>query len=188
MSKELWLLRHGKSDRNSLIDDFDRPLKKRGKRSARRVGNWMKLQGLIPDIVISSPALRALATAKIVCAAIGVQEQNIQQDRRLYAEGFQRLLTVLAANSANADIILLVGHNPELEDLLIYLVGAANVPDSNKLLPTAALARLIIPNDLAALDHGCAELLPITYAKSLSEDGIDKTAGSVSSLRKPSRD
>jgi len=188
MSKQLWLLRHGKSDRNSLIEDFDRPLKKRGKRAAQRVGEWMKLQGLIPDIIISSPALRAIATAKIVCAAIAIREQNIQQDRRLYAEGFKRLLTVLAASPANAETILLVGHNPELEDLLIYLVGAEKVPDNEKLLPTAALARLIMPNDLAALDRGCAELLSITYAKSLSEGGNDKTAGSEFALRKPSRD
>lgn len=172
MSNELWLLRHGKSDRNSIIDDFDRPLKKRGKRAAQRVGEWMKLQGLIPDIVISSPALRALATAKIVCAAIGIREQDIQQDRHLYAQGFERLLTVLAASPAKAEKILLVGHNPELEDLLIYLVGTANVPDIEKLLPTAALARLIMPDNWSALDRGCSRLLSIIHAKSLSEGGI----------------
>jgi len=172
MNRELWLLRHGKADRNVITDDFDRPLKKRGKRAAQRVGAWMKQQNLVPELVISSPALRAITTAKIVCAALDVPEQEIQQDKRLYAEGYERLKTVLAASPVKAEKVLLVSHNPELEDLLIYLVGAANVPDVEKLLPTAALARLMIPDDWTSLDRGCARLISITQAKSLSEDDV----------------
>lgn len=169
MYRELWLLRHGKSDRNIITDDFDRPLKKRGKQAAQRIGVWMKQQNLIPDAVICSPAKRAIATAKKVCAAISVPECDIQQDRRLYAEGFERLKTVLAASADGPKKVLLVGHNPELEDLLSYLVGAANLPDEEKLLPTATLARLSMPNDWSSLGAGCAVLLSITSAKSLSE-------------------
>jgi phosphohistidine phosphatase len=172
MNRELWLLRHGKADRSLNIEDFDRPLKKRGKRAAQQVGVWMKQQNLIPDLVISSPAQRAIATAQIVCTAIGLSDRDIKQDKRLYAEGFERLKDVLAASPNNAKNVLLVGHNPELEDLLIYLAGTANVPNEGKLLPTAALARLKMPDEWTRLENGCASLLSIIHPKSLSEGGI----------------
>jgi phosphohistidine phosphatase len=171
MSRELWLLRHGKSDRNLAMDDFDRPLKKRGKRAAQRIGAWLHQQRLIPDWIASSPAKRAITTAKIVQKAIAVEGLGIMQDKRLYQEGFERLKTVLAECPMEARRVLLVGHNPELEDLLINLAGAANLPDTDKLLPTAALARLIMPDDWSHLDAGCATLLSITSAKSLPEEG-----------------
>ena len=170
MSKELWLLRHGKSDRNLAMDDFDRSLKKRGKRAAQRIGAWLQQQRLTPDWIVSSPAKRALTTAKIVHKAIAVEGLDILQDKRLYQEGFERLKTVLAECPLEARRVLLVGHNPELEDLLIHLVGAANLPDTDKLLPTAALARLIMPDDWSHLDAGSAKLLSITSAKSLPEE------------------
>ncbi len=173
MSRELWLLRHGKSDRNLAMDDFDRPLKKRGKRAAQRMGVWLEQQRLLPDWIVSSPAKRALATAKIVHKAIAVEGLVITQDKRLYQEGFERLKTVLAECPLEARRVLLVGHNPELEDLLISLVGATNLPDTDKLLPTAALARLIMPDDWTHLEAGCAKLLSITSAKSLPEEGVE---------------
>jgi len=172
MSRELWLLRHGKSDRNLAMEDFDRPLKKRGKRAAQRIGAWLLELHLIPDWIVSSPANRAISTAKIVHKAIAVDGLIITQDKRLYQEGFERLKTVLAERPLEARRVLLVGHNPELEDLLAYLVGADNLPDTDKLLPTAALARLIMPDDWSYLDAGSARLLSITSAKSLPEEDI----------------
>lgn len=64
MPRELLLLRHGKSDWDTDTDDFNRPLKDRGKRGAQRVGVWLLRQGLLPDLVIASPAERALVTAE----------------------------------------------------------------------------------------------------------------------------
>ena len=173
MSRELWLLRHGKSNRNLAVDDFDRPLKKRGKRAAQSIGAWLQQQRLIPDWIVSSPAKRAISTAKIVQKAIAEDGLDIMQDKRLYQEGFERLKTVLAECPLETRRVLLVGHNPELEDLLINLVGAANLPDTDKLLPTAALARLIMPEDWTHLDPGCAKLLSITCAKSLPDEVIN---------------
>ncbi|UOA07033.1 histidine phosphatase family protein [Methylobacter sp. S3L5C] len=171
MSRELWLLRHGKSDRDNLsIEDFDRPLKKRGKLAAQHLGEGMHQQHLVPDWIVSSPAKRALATAKIVHKALAIDGLLIVKDRRLYQEGFERLKTVLAECPLTAERVLLVGHNPELEDLLGYLVGTNHLPDIDKLLPTAALARLLLPDDWSHLVAGSAKLLRITYAKSLPED------------------
>ena len=170
MTRELCLLRHGKSDRDNLaMDDFDRPLKKRGKLAAQRIGEWIKQENLVPEYLISSPAKRAISTAKIVHKAIAEDALFIKQDKRLYQEGFERLKTVLAECPLDAGRVLLVGHNPELEDLLIYLAGAAKLPDTDKLLPTAALARLQMPDDWSHLDAGCAKLVSITCAKYLPE-------------------
>lgn len=169
MSRELWLLRHGKAKRGEQIEDFDRALKKRGKQAARQVGEWLQKQQLIPDLIISSPAKRAIDTATRVLEAMGEPDLHITEDKRLYAEGFERLKTVLAECPADAQRVLLVGHNPELEDLLIYLVGLANVANRNKLLSTAAFARLDMPDDWTQLDAESAQLVSIMDAQVLAE-------------------
>jgi phosphohistidine phosphatase len=173
MSRELWLLRHGKAERFDSSEDYDRALKKRGKRDAKRMGAWLKEGQLLPDVVISSPANRAITTAKIVCDVIGIDHQLIQQEKRLYDEGLVRVKSVLADCPATFSRVLLVGHNPELEDLLTYLLKDTNLPEVQKLLPTTALARLVLPDDWTQLNQGCAELLSITYPKSLTEENTE---------------
>lgn len=170
MSRELWLLRHAKAKRDDSFEDFDRPLKKRGKNAALEMGTWLQQQNLIPDWVLSSPAKRAIGTATRVVEAMDVTDLIIMQDRRLYAEGFEQLKAVLADCPAETQRVLLVGHNPELEDLLIYLVGLANVPDRDTLLPTAALARLVMPDDWTQLGAESAQLLTITDVSSLESE------------------
>ena len=173
MNRELWLLRHAKSDRDVAVDDFDRPLKIRGKHAAQRLGEGLHQQHLIPDWIVSSPAKRALATAHIVHKAIAMEGLVVVEDRRLYQEGSGRLKAVLAECPLEAKRVLLVGHNPELEDLLIYLVGAAHLPDTDKLLPTTALVRLKMPNDWSHLEAGSAQLLYITCPKNFHEDSSE---------------
>ncbi|MGD2138082.1 MAG: histidine phosphatase family protein [Gammaproteobacteria bacterium] len=159
MRRELLILRHGKSDWSVDVDDFHRPLKNRGKRGARRMGAWLLQQQLLPDHIVSSPAERALATAGKVCKATGMKPGDIHQDRRVYAAGLDQLLEVLASCPEKAHRVLLVGHNPGLEELLEYLTdGEAPVPDDGKMLPTAALARLYMPGDWHGLAAGCARL------------------------------
>ena len=172
MSKELCLLRHGKSDRDLALDDFDRPLKKRGKIAVQRMGEWMQQQHLMPDYLVSSPAKRAISTANIAHKALEVEGLDIMQDKRMYQSGLEAIKSVLAECPINAARVLLVGHNPDLEDLLIYLVGASRLPETNKLLPTSSLVRLKMPEDWSTLEPGCAQLLSITYAKSLLDEEI----------------
>jgi phosphohistidine phosphatase len=170
MSRELWLLRHAKAKQNDSIEDFDRALKKRGKRAAQNLGVWLQQQDLIPDFIVSSPAKRAISTAVRVLEAMDAPDElTITEDKRVYAEGFERLKMVLAECPADAKHVLLVGHNPELDDLLIHLVGAANLPEGDKLLSTAAFARLVMPDDWTQLSAESAHLLSITTAKSLEE-------------------
>ena len=172
MSKELCLLRHGKSDRDLAVDDFDRPLKKRGKTAVQRMGEWMQQQHILPDYLVSSPAKRAISTANIAHKALAVEGLDIMQDKRMYQSGLEAIKSVLAECPNNAARVLLVGHNPDLEDLLIYLVGASRLPETNKLLPTSSLVRLKMPEDWSTLEPGCAQLLSITYAKSLLDEEI----------------
>ncbi len=167
MSRELWLLRHAKSDRDLAVDDFDRPLKKRGVHDLARLSAWLLEHHLAPDYLVCSPANRALSTLKIVQEALGLASLSIVQDKRIYQESIERIKSVLAECPPAANVVLLVGHNPELEHLLINLVGTGNLPDRDKLLPTSALVRLTLPDDWSHLEAGCATLLSITYVKEL---------------------
>ena len=164
--RELLILRHAKSSWDSDADsDFDRPLAKRGKKDAPRVGAWLYREGLVPDLVVSSPAERAKQTALKVCESMEFKKKKVLWDKDIYAAGLNELLAVLARCPADAVTVLLVGHNPGLEELLAYLVGGeVDVPDDGKLLPTATLARLEMPRDWSGLENGCADLVGITRA------------------------
>ncbi len=163
MIRELLLLRHGKSDWSIGVDDYIRPLKDRGKRDAQRIGTWLAQQRIKPGLVVTSPAERALVTAQKTCKAMGDGDQGIREDRRVYAAGLSALLKVLGDCSQDADRVMLTGHNPGLEELLVWLArDTVPVPDDGKLLPTATLARLQMPTDWRALTAGCARLESIT--------------------------
>jgi phosphohistidine phosphatase len=112
MTRELLILRHGKSDWEAGTDDFHRPLKDRGKRGAQRVGIWLLLQGLLPDHVVSSPAERAIVTAEKACKAMGLGSRQIHREKAVYEAMTGDLLQVLAGCPGNAQRVMLVGHNP----------------------------------------------------------------------------
>lgn len=168
MARELMLLRHGKSDWSEQLDDFDRPLKERGKRGAQRIGVWLLQQELLPDLVISSPAERAIATARQTVNAMARDAGGIVQDRRVYAARVEDLLQVLADAPADARRVMMVGHNPGLEELTEYLEGRhIPLPSDGKLLPTATLAIIELPDDWQSLKAGDGQLTGITRASSL---------------------
>jgi len=169
MSRELLILRHAKSDWDlDVKDDFERPLAKRGKKDAPRVGAWLYREGLVPDLVVSSPAERARQTAVKVCKSMDYKKKQIQWVERLYAADLTHLLRVLADCPVTAKTVLLVGHNPGLEDLVSYLAGdELEGPADGKLLPTATLARLEMPNNWQGLDAGCAQLTALIRPRNL---------------------
>jgi phosphohistidine phosphatase len=169
MVKELWVMRHGKAQRFDGIEDYDRTLRKRGKRAAKLVGKWLVKNALSPDRIISSPAVRAFVTARIVGAQFNIDSDAILRDKRLYDEGLVRLRAALADCPENCEKLLVVGHNPELESLLIYLLDSDQLPQTDKLLPTAALVRLKISGTWAQLKPKSAELLEYICPKNLLE-------------------
>ncbi len=139
---ELLLLRHGKSDWSTNSSDFDRPLKKRGKRNAKQMGLWLSHQQLQPDLVISSPANRAISTAKIVDSSMKLSSTSIKTDNRIYGSDLDDLLQILVEIPNTFSRVMLVGHNPDLEELVEYFIPDIQVPPDGKLVPTATLVHL----------------------------------------------
>lgn len=167
--RELWLLRHGKSDWHSNVADFDRPLKKRGERGAKLIGQWLKDHALMPDVIFSSPAVRATNTAYYVANQLSLKNELIRLDQRLYTDGSENIALVLAECPIHMTRILLVGHNPGLEQLLVFLTNDAALTAREKLLPTATLARLAMPEHWQNLTLGCARLLSMVSARDLEK-------------------
>ena len=163
-TRELLLLRHAKSDWNATIKlDFERPLAKRGARDAPRVGQWLSRQGLWPDLIISSPAIRARQTVCEACKVLGIKEKHINWEARIYDSNIQVLLSILAQCRPQAQRVLLVGHNPDLTLLLTYLCGSTfEPPPDGKILPTATLARILMPLDWRKLQPASATLVSLT--------------------------
>ena len=139
--KTLLVLRHAKSSWNDpALDDHERPLNKRGRRDAPRMGELVREYGLIPDVIISSDAVRARLTAEAVAeAARHVGE--ILLDPHLYLACPADILSLLTTVRENAGTVMIVGHNPGLEKLVEQLTG------ERQDLPTAALAQVGLPID-----------------------------------------
>ena len=168
MKYELIILRHGKSDWNNHETDFNRPLTNRGKRGAQRVGVWLAQKGLKPDMVISSPAQRARLTAQKMMKAMADTDRDIIYDKRVYEASLDDLLAVLSGVSRDIKRLILVGHNPGLEQLLMYLCDKKiAIPDNGKLLTTATLAHLSIACRWQDLKKDAAKLVTIKYSKTL---------------------
>lgn len=168
MTRELLLLRHGKSDWRKPVADYDRPLRKRGRQGAKTMGGWLAQQGLEPDYVLSSPAERALSTAEKCVRALGHKASWVHTDKRLYLADADTLLRALQQLPADCQRALLVGHNPGLEDLVRALVvPPPPTPEDGKLIPTATLVHIRIPGDWHSLAWGAGELVQIVRARNL---------------------
>jgi len=142
MMKTLLVLRHAKSSRDDpALDDRDRPLNARGERDAPRMGLLVRDEQLSPDLVVCSDAVRARQTAEAMAEAAGYSG-TILLEHRLYAAEAAVILAVLRdVVEPDVDTVMIVGHNPGLEDLVSALTGARED------LPTAALAQLALPID-----------------------------------------
>jgi len=129
--KTLILIRHAKSSwDNSDLSDFDRPLNDRGLRDAPRMGKRLKEKELAPDLVISSPANRALTTCKIISETIGFPVNQIQTDKAIYHADDDQLLSVVQNLPDYADQVMLYGHNPGFTDFVNRLTKSHidNIP------------------------------------------------------------
>jgi phosphohistidine phosphatase len=139
--KTLLVLRHAKSSwSDPALGDHERPLNKRGRRDAPRMGELVREYGLIPDVVISSDAVRARLTAEAVVEAARYTGR-ILVDQQLYMASPADILSLLRTVRGKAETVMIVGHNPGLEDLVVQLTG------ERQDLPTAALARIALPID-----------------------------------------
>jgi phosphohistidine phosphatase len=134
--KSVLVLRHAKSSwKHPDLKDHDRPLNKRGKRDAPLMGRLLKREDLVPDIIISSTATRARATAEAVAKASGYKGE-IVLNKSLYVAGPETYLGVIHDLSDEYVRMLIVGHNPGLEELVELLTGEI------QLMPTCSLVHV----------------------------------------------
>jgi phosphohistidine phosphatase len=141
--KRLILLRHAKSSwKNPGLRDFDRPLNSRGKHNAPMMGKRLVTKGVLPKILISSPAKRAWKTAVLVGKELGYSKGSIIADPAIYDAGMNDLLKLVRNFQDDWDDVMLVGHNPGLTEFAEYLTGEELVN-----LPTCAVCCIDLPID-----------------------------------------
>lgn len=148
------LLRHAKSDwKDDNLPDIKRPLSDKGKKNAAKLGKWLNQNKLTPDLILVSPALRAQQTLKRICNECSATSIIVES---LYLADCLQLQKVLA-EAPQAERVMLIGHNPGLEELFNMLIckeGASDV----QLFPTCAMAHLIMPNDWKHIEAGDGKL------------------------------
>jgi phosphohistidine phosphatase len=121
--KTLFLLRHAKAVSTSeALRDLDRSLSDQGREQAERVGKYLKQQNISFDLVLSSTALRARETTELVLTAAG-STSEVRYEQRIYEASAQQLLELVCEIEKEKNEVLLVGHNPGLEELLKRLTG-----------------------------------------------------------------
>jgi phosphohistidine phosphatase len=161
--RDLLLLRHAKSDRQQLSSgDISRPLNKRGRGAALRVGNWMKRHRIRPQWVICSTALRTRETLDLMRSEVNIADELIAFDKRAYLADVGALLAILARCPEDMNNILVIGHNPGMEQLLDYLCGPKlPLSEKGKLMPAGTLAQVSLPDDWRKLAPGSGKLARI---------------------------
>jgi len=171
MEHHLLLMRHAKSDwSDEALPDYARPLSKRGRRDAPRMGRWLAGQPFAPERIVSSPARRAEETAAAVAAALGIPQSEVLWEEALYGANVQSLLYALGTHAPSCTRLLLIGHNPGLEELLHYLTGGVLPAGDDKLMPTATIAHLVSESDPGRLEGGSARCDLVQRPKALDGD------------------
>ena len=129
--KKLFIVRHAKSSwDHPELDDYDRPLNKRGKRNAPEMGQRLANRKVKPDAMVTSPAKRAAATARRIAEQISFPVSDIQKEAMLYHGSVTNMINVIQATSDAVDSLMIFGHNPGLTDLANRLSGSDiyNIP------------------------------------------------------------
>ncbi|MGU3359837.1 SixA phosphatase family protein [Methylobacterium sp. M6A4_1b] len=146
--RRLILLRHAKSDRPAGIADLDRPLNNRGKRAAPQMGAYLAAEGLVPDAVVVSPSLRTRETWEAIRADLKGREAETVPS--IYEAPETALLAVVRSTPDTVGSLLMIGHNPGLQELAMRLAGSGEKAGRRRLaleFPTAAVAVLDFEGD-----------------------------------------
>lgn len=137
--RTLLLLRHAKSSwANDLLPDHDRPLNHRGRRDAARIGKFLESLELMPDLIITSTAERAVATAEAVAMARSF-DGEVVRTAELYLAPPEAYIDLAREVDDSVAILMMVGHNPGIEEL-VEMIG-----DRGEHIPTATLVSILFP-------------------------------------------
>ena len=164
------LLRHAKAEPESLAGDFTRSLTEAGRQQASRLGKHLYELRLFPQSIYSSSAHRALETASLICEQLDIDDKQIGVRDDLYLAGIDTYLSLLTQLDPRYTRVMLVGHNPALEDVLQFLSNkpVASDLDNGKLMLPATLLTLSFNNDWSALGAHSCELDSRLHGKRLT--------------------
>lgn len=161
--KRLTLVRHAKSSwDDSNLEDRDRPLSERGERDAPYMGGRLRARKARPSLIVSSPATRALQTARIIAAELGYPAEFLQIEHALYLAGVSELRHVIGAQDERCADLMVVGHNPGLTELANALMGEPWIDN----LPTGGVVAIDFDTTRwTALSSRDATLAYVDYPK-----------------------
>jgi phosphohistidine phosphatase len=169
MTHTLYLLRHAKSSwADPALADRERPLAPRGRRDAKRIAKHLAWLGIEPEHVLCSPSERTRQTLELIRPALGATSK-VKLEAKLYAASADELLERIRAVPGSVASVMLIGHNPGLQDLALLLASAgAGLERLEAKFPTAALATLTLPEATwARLSHADAVLAAYVVPKQL---------------------
>ncbi|MER7811997.1 histidine phosphatase family protein [Streptomyces sp900116325] len=158
--RRLVVLRHAKSAWPDGVADHERPLAPRGRRDASAAGRWLREVGRVPDLVVCSTAGRTRQTWDLVSDELDATTQ-VTHDARLYRASAGELLGVVRDVPARVRTLMLVGHNPGVQDLVLMLAGEADgyaLEQTRTKFPTSAIAVLCLHGPWPDLEPGTARL------------------------------
>jgi phosphohistidine phosphatase len=159
--RTVFLLRHGKSSwSDSTLADVDRPLAPRGERASKRIAKYMRRKKVRPALVLCSPSVRTRQTLEAIQPSLA-KRCSVEFLPELYAASERELLERLQALPDSVGSVMLIGHNPGLQDLALGLASrGADLRQLEEKFPTGALATLVVQREKwAALSPGDAELV-----------------------------
>jgi phosphohistidine phosphatase len=164
----LVLLRHAKSDWDgSWEDDRQRPLARRGRRAAITMGRFLGRAGVVPDAALSSPARRAIDTLRLTREAAG-WSCPVQEAPGLYGEGSAGALAEIGARGGGAEVLVVVGHEPDTSQLVALLVGGGRLR-----VPTAAAVGIALDVRWAEVGPATGELAWLLVPRLFRKDAFD---------------
>jgi phosphohistidine phosphatase len=163
----LYLLRHAKSSWDDpTLPDHERPLAPRGRRDAKRIAKHLRRLGHEPELILCSSAARTRETLELLRPAVGASEVIVEED--LYGASSDELLARIHIVPDSVASVMLIGHNPGLEQLALALASAGDeLEQLAAKFPTAALATLAVANSWSRLAPGDATLEAYVVPKQL---------------------
>jgi phosphohistidine phosphatase len=165
--KTLYVIRHAKSSwADPIASDFERGLNERGKKDAPRMGKRLKEKEINPDFMLSSPARRALSTAKRIAEILKYKKEKIKTHAKLYHADEETILSILQEVKDKHDVVMLFGHNPGLTEF-VNTLSAVEINIDN--VPTCGVVAFSLPVDSwKAVTWKSGKLLFFDYPKAQS--------------------
>jgi phosphohistidine phosphatase len=164
--KTLFIVRHAKSSWDDpSLNDFSRPLNERGEKDAPRMGKRLKEKEITVDLMISSPAERAIKTCEAMAQVLEYPKGKIREEKKLYHAGADQILEILKSTKEPHDVVMIFGHNPGLTEFANHLLNQTimNIPTAGVV---AGKLKIETWKEIA---FGCGEILFFDFPKSKND-------------------